>query len=155
MAQKLSAFNILHRREQKVDWRLSIFLPFLAAFSVLFGSAVHADEKLNKLFSIFVSPETCRGKIDWYAQGLSDGQVGWESSYFRVYQRNCSRRSRTPDEKAYFRGYEIGIRSYCDPENIYQLARTGAVAISACNETPGLHDAIQRGFSNLLETKEF
>ncbi|WP_370246365.1 DUF2799 domain-containing protein [Ruegeria sp. AU67] len=90
-------------------------------------------------------------RIDWFQAGMSDGRLGIEPSYFSVYEQLCARRSKTPDREAYFAAYREGVRSYCNPKNIYQIARTGAVAIGACEDSAVIRKAVQDGFANLLE----
>ncbi len=123
------------------------FFPIVVSLVV----SACANEKPNKLLSKMFSPEACIGQIDWYSVGMSDGQLGVEPGYFGIYEKSCARKSRVPDRDAYFEAYKIGLRSYCDPENIYKLARRGAVSIGACEETPAIKNAVQKGFANLLE----
>lgn len=110
-----------------------------------------ANDTPNGFFSKWLSPEACIGKIDWFQVGMADGSMGIESSYFSVYEQLCARRSKRPDREAYFKAYRQSVRSYCDPENIYKLARSGAVVISACEDSAVIRKAVQDGFANLLE----
>ncbi|WP_170565438.1 DUF2799 domain-containing protein [Ruegeria atlantica] len=134
-----------------ISIRSSALLMSLIAICLSSGHSASAGEGPPGLFSRLFQPETCTAKIDWSEVGLSDGRLGVERSYFGVYEKLCARRSRTPDKQAYFQAYRIGIKSYCDPENIYRLARTGAVAIGACEETPAILNAVQNGFANIRD----
>lgn len=120
-------------------------------FALCVSSPALANDFSNGFFSKWFSPESCIGKIDWFQVGMADGSRGIEQSYFSVYEQLCARRSKTPDREAYFTAYRQGVRSYCDPENIYKLARSGAVVISACEDSAVIRKAVQDGFANLLE----
>jgi len=119
--------------------------------SLCVGGPASASDTFNGFISKLLPPESCVGKIDWFQVGMSDGRHGIEPSYFSVYEQLCARRSKKPNREAYFTAYSEGIRSYCSPENIYQIARTGAVAIGACEDSAVIHKAVQDGFANLLE----
>ncbi|WP_170765449.1 DUF2799 domain-containing protein [Ruegeria lacuscaerulensis] len=133
------------------QWMKSLLYCGCTVLAVCVGGTASASDKSSGIFSRFFSPEICIGKIDWFEVGLSDGRLGIEPGYFSVYEQLCKRWSKRPDKKAYFKAYHEGIRSYCTPENIYQLARTGAVAISACEDSYVLRKAVQDGFANLLK----
>mgnify|MGYP000247640286 CR=1 FL=1 len=127
-----------------------IVLSTILAMSISAAMPASAEKTRNSFLSSFFPVEACIGKIDWYSVGLSDGKLGIEADYFEVYKQLCSRKSRSPDEQAYFKGHELGLQSYCKPENIYQLARTGVVAIGACKKSSAINEARQRGFNELL-----
>ncbi|WP_217356444.1 DUF2799 domain-containing protein [Ruegeria arenilitoris] len=133
------------------QWKKPLLYCVYVAVAVCVGGTASASDKPSGLFSKMFPPEACVGKIDWSQVGLSDGRLGVEASYFNVYEQLCARRSQKPDKNAYFDAYREGIRSYCTPENIYQLARRGAVAIGACEDTAQIRKAVQDGFANLLE----
>lgn len=133
----------------KISCSKSISLCGCIAFAVCVAATASASDKSNGLLSRIFPIEECFGKIDWFQVGLSDGKVGIELSYFSVYERQCARRSRVPDKRAYLEGYDEGVQAYCSPENIYQLARTGAVAIGACEDSHTIRKAVRDGFANL------
>ena len=133
------------------QWMQSQLYFGCMVLSVCVGGPASASDTYNGYFSKWLPPESCVGKIDWFQVGMSDGRLGIEPSYFSVYEQLCARRSKTPDREAYFTAYREGVRSYCNPENIYQIARTGAVAIGACEDSAIIRKAVQDGFANLLE----
>lgn len=122
----------------------------IMVLGVSVGCTASASDKSDRQSWKVFSPENCIGKIDWSQVGLADGRLGIEPSYFNFYVQRCARWSRKPDKKAYFQAYQRGIMSYCTPENIYQLARSGAVAIDSCKNTAAIRKAVQDGFANLL-----
>lgn len=134
-------------------WRRSTLLTVSLVLGVSAGASANASENFDKLLSNFLRPETCIGRIDWFDVGLSDGKLGFEREYFGVYEEACARRFRAPDKQAYFEAYNIGIRSYCDPDNIYRLALGGSVVTTSCEQTPALREAVQRGFVDLKRRK--
>ena len=132
-------------------YNIYVLLIFAISLSTTLAFSANAGERQHRYFPRLFKPETCIGKINWTEVGFDDGSAGIESSYFEVYEKRCAARFRSPDKAAYFRAYNVGIQSFCDPQNIYQLARSGAVAIGACEETPEIVSAVQRGFANLLK----
>ena len=133
------------------QWMKSQLYSGCMVLSLCVGGPASASDTFNGVISKLFPPESCVGKIDWSQVGMSDGRLGIEPSYFSVYEQLCAHRSKTPDREAYFTAYREGLRSYCNPENIYQIARTGVVAIGACEDSTVIRKAVQDGFANLLE----
>ncbi len=121
---------------------------FLACCTAAYPTTIEAKPISNfkQLYS-----KKCRGPIDWHAVGFHAGTVGIEEGYFSDFQRFCARFGKVPDKATYFEAYKLGISQYCSPGNIYQLARQGAVAVSACEDKPAIRQAIRDGFSNLIK----
>lgn len=145
----------LSKNCQQSKWmtmpRMKLFVHAgIVMLGVSVGCTAFASDKSGRQSSKMFPPENCIGKIDWSKVGMADGRLGIEPGYFNYYVQRCARWSRKPDKEAYFQAYQQGIQSYCTPENIYQLARSGAVAIDSCKNTAAIRKAVQDGFANLL-----
>ena len=62
---------------------------------------------------------------DWYQLGRVDGQRGYDLSRLYEHQEACAEFGIRPDAKAYYRGRQVGLASYCTRANGYEEGREG------------------------------
>lgn len=71
-----------------------------------------------------MSPQECR-TANWYEKGRSDGLHGESRAYFEEHVQACAEAHVTPDAQAYRQGWELGIQSFCTPQNGRDVGRAG------------------------------
>lgn len=94
-----------------------------------------------------MTPEECR-TVQWHEKGMRDGQQGYPRSRADAHREACAKEGIPIDMKQYQAGRDIGIRSYCTPENGLQAGRKGSNYQNSCPpalEKPFL-DNYHRGY---------
>lgn len=77
-----------------------------------------------------LSPEECR-TANWYQIGEQDGQSGY-SDRISKHDKACSKVNIIPNTALYRSGYKHGLKSYCQPEIIYDHALNGSGGYQVC-----------------------
>lgn len=77
-----------------------------------------------------LSPQECR-TAQWSEIGEKDGSSGY-SNRIDKHQKACSKVNIEPDHKLYEKGYQLGLRSYCQPEVIFDGALDGRGGYRVC-----------------------
>lgn len=70
-----------------------------------------------------MEPEQCR-VADWFRVGQSDGARG-DPERVSAYTEDCLKVGTRPDPGRYRQGWDIGIRSYCTPQNGWRSGTQG------------------------------
>lgn len=69
---------------------------------------------------------------DWETIGYRDGALGYRSSRLLAHQDACVPRGVTPDRAAYQAGWQQGIAEFCQPDNGFELGRSGEGHANVC-----------------------
>jgi hypothetical protein len=77
-----------------------------------------------------MSPEECK-VADWRSIGEKDGSQG-KSEQLAAHLKSCQGVGVVPDNKLYRSGYQQGLKYYCQPQRILNLALTGNGSVSVC-----------------------
>ena len=77
-----------------------------------------------------MSPEECK-VADWRAIGEKDGSQG-KSEQLAGHLKSCQGVGIVPDNRLYRSGYQQGLKYYCQPQRILNLALQGNGDVSAC-----------------------
>lgn len=81
-----------------------------------------------------LSKEEC--KIgNWQAIGYSDGVAGYYPDRLISHAEACSKASVMPDNQAWERGRQMGLKQYCTASNAYTLGRRGTTFNKVCPVT--------------------
>lgn len=78
-----------------------------------------------------ISEEQCQIG-DWAGLGLKDGQAGRPLSRLNDYAEICSAIGITPDTRAYSNARNVGLQSFCTPQNAYSVGRAGNSIGNVC-----------------------
>ncbi len=78
-----------------------------------------------------ISKEECEVG-DWAAIGEKDGAKGVKSKKFYSYVKECKEFGITADKKAYDKGYNNGVKTFCTPSNGYDLGSKGRSNPNVC-----------------------
>lgn len=107
---------------------LLLFIPFGLACSTL-------------------SKEEC-AQGDWYNIGLRDGQRGHSPTRVAEHAKACAEFGTRPDNAVYTRGHSDGLKTYCTPENGYQVGLNGEVYQQVCpaNSSPAFLKRYRMGY---------
>lgn len=70
--------------------------------------------------------------MNWYQLGYQDGSQGHFQRNLSQDIQDCARFKLTVNTKAYSRGWHAGVRSFCRPENGYNLGVNGVVYPNIC-----------------------
>ena len=71
---------------------------------------------------------------DWKGIGLSDGLEGLTFDHLSRHQKACSEYGISIDSKAYTEGRQEGLKTYCEPQNGYQLGLKGQSYNNVCTD---------------------
>jgi hypothetical protein len=71
-----------------------------------------------------LSPEQCQN-ADWRQIGYADGTQGLPGSRIQDHANACAKNGVRPDMEAYLSGRMEGLISYCQPENGFEVGRSG------------------------------
>lgn len=65
---------------------------------------------------------------NWESVGVTDGARG-ESSEYRLsaHRRACENAGVTPNRQSYLVGWNKGVKSYCTPQNAFEVGARGAI----------------------------
>ncbi len=69
---------------------------------------------------------------DWETIGYRDGALGYRSSRLLAHQDACVPHGVTPDRAAYLAGWQQGIAEFCQPDNGFELGRSGEGHANVC-----------------------
>ncbi len=69
---------------------------------------------------------------DWARIGFADGTEGKSPQHIQAHARACADVGVTPDQRAWLRGREQGLRLYCTPEKAYRVGRRGGSIREGC-----------------------
>lgn len=69
---------------------------------------------------------------DWETIGYRDGALGYRSSRLLAHQDACVPHGVTPDRAAYQAGWQQGIAEFCQPDNGFELGRSGEGHANVC-----------------------
>ncbi len=89
------------------------------------------------------SAEKCQG-TNWDTQGYADGSVG-KNSAGGTYASQCLKKKISIDGKAYDRGYQRGLTSYCNFNKGYQTAFGGAGKEAICSAISPYNQGYAKG----------
>lgn len=78
-----------------------------------------------------ISENECRS-VEWYNLGYNDGAQGRNSGRIIKYRKECPKFGVVVDNTLYQKGYEEGIKKYCNPINGYNLGRRGRAYRGIC-----------------------
>lgn len=81
-------------------------------------------------------------EADWYEIGIRDGSNGKPRSVLDNHREACKKHGVAPNREQYYSGRNIGIKSYCTPENGFLIGKKGEYYKQVCP----LH--LDRGFLN-------
>lgn len=109
-------------------------ITILMAMQLLAGCASH------------LSKEQCQ-TTNWQQVGYRDGERGDFRSMLVKEEKDCARFSMTVDNQAYGKGWEEGVRAFCQPMRATQLGVQGKTFNPVCPEdlTPAFERAWRRG----------
>lgn len=86
---------------------------------------------------------------DWYRVGVSDGKQGRSAERFSAINRQCQRHDITPSQTLWEKGRQVGLKSYCTPENAFELGLDGRSIRATC--PPELRAELKRANERGLE----
>lgn len=69
---------------------------------------------------------------DWETLGYRDGVNGIRSSRLLAHQDACVEHGIIPDRTAYMRGWEDGVREYCQPNRAFEIGELGQGHDNVC-----------------------
>jgi len=69
---------------------------------------------------------------DWQTIGYRDGAIGLRSTRLLAHQDACVPHDVIPQRDQYMLGWREGIREFCDPDNAFQVGRSGRVHRNVC-----------------------
>jgi hypothetical protein len=69
---------------------------------------------------------------DWQQLGLTDGMAGKSLALFNERRSDCAEASIKADTKAYLRGRELGLKTYCQVQNAAQVGLRGEPYEGVC-----------------------
>lgn len=78
-----------------------------------------------------LSKEEC-AQGDWYNIGLRDGQNGHTPNRIAEHSKACAEYGARPDSGVYNKGHAEGLKTYCTPENGYQVGMRGQTYHQVC-----------------------
>lgn len=78
-----------------------------------------------------LSEDACRGG-DWERIGLRDGAQGRAPDFIAQHARACADYGIVPDQAAWLRGREAGLKLYCTPRNAFEVGADGRVLNDVC-----------------------
>lgn len=78
-----------------------------------------------------MSPEACR-LADWRALGYQDGADGASVEKFSRRQQSCAKAGVVGDFDLYAKGRDEGLRSFCRPDNGFQVGLRGSSYGNVC-----------------------
>ncbi|OQW54430.1 MAG: hypothetical protein A4S09_06005 [Proteobacteria bacterium SG_bin7] len=78
-----------------------------------------------------LSKEEC-AQGDWYNIGLRDGQHGYTPNRISEHAKACAEYGSRPDNAVYSKGHTEGLKTYCTPENGYQVGLQGQIYHQVC-----------------------
>lgn len=86
-------------------------------------------------------------KRDWYELGRRDGAQGQALEKMDDYVNECGRGLAERNRSVYTNGRNAGLVEYCQPENAFELGRTGIPYWHVCPSTmePRFLEAYERG----------
>ena len=76
--------------------------------------------------------------------GQKDGFAGYNKSRIERHTKACAKAGITPDQTAYFTGYDVGIRQFCTPQNGLRFGRSGGNYENSC--PADLHSGFSRPY---------
>lgn len=89
------------------------------------------------------SAEKCQG-TNWDTQGYADGSAG-KNNNGGIYASQCLKKKISIDGKAYDRGYQRGLTSYCNYNKGHQTAFSGAVKEAICSAITPYNQGYAKG----------
>lgn len=69
---------------------------------------------------------------DWHEQGTRDALGGYARTRLEDNRQACAKIGVTPDETAYFAGYNTGLQQFCLPGNAAEWGRNGRLYHNSC-----------------------
>jgi len=98
-----------------------------------------------------VSKRDC-SKLDWFAQGKSDGELGHRKSLYVQHAAKCLK---SPDRPSYLKGREQGLKLFCTDKGLYNRGLDGGVYLGECSKlSQKLKDAYELGRDTYREQEE-
>ncbi|MCB0363905.1 MAG: DUF2799 domain-containing protein [Bdellovibrionaceae bacterium] len=97
---------------------LAKFVMSAAAIAVLAGCST-------------LSKEQCE-MGDWHEIGRMDGSKGYEMARFQQHVKACGEYGVTPSREVYTKGRDVGLTTYCTPENGMTVGRNGSAYKNVC-----------------------
>jgi hypothetical protein len=85
-------------------------------------------------------------EADWYRVGFTDGARGQTDKVFAEYVNSCSAYYLDPDEEEYRKGYEEGIKQYCQYKNGEALGQLNRLYKEVCPS--GMQREIKSGYQS-------
>jgi hypothetical protein len=95
-----------------------------------------------------LSERDCR-QGNWSDIGFEDGRAGHAESRFSEHIQACAKYGITPDQSAYFRARDEGLRRYCTPENGFEVGKAGGSYENVCPREKSVGVLELLGLSNL------
>ncbi len=78
-----------------------------------------------------LSKEQCE-MGDWHEIGRLDGSKGYAMARFQKHVKACGEHSVSPDRNIYSKGRQVGLTTYCTPENGMSIGRSGGSYHNVC-----------------------
>lgn len=69
---------------------------------------------------------------DWYQIGRNDGARGYERARLYEHRKACMEYGVTPQSTLYYEGRQLGLKTYCTPQNGFQQGRSGQPYHNVC-----------------------
>ena len=69
---------------------------------------------------------------DWYQLGQSDGGAGQPSNYLELHREACAKHGIPVNDALWYQGWQLGIRSFCTPQNGLLVGRDGKDYKNSC-----------------------
>ena len=108
------------------------------------------------LFALACAPineKQCRAG-NWFELGIRDGEQGRLLSHADKYVEECAKFSVAVDRKAWAKGREEGLKSYCTISNAERLGRAGSGLRPVCQNQAQLQKANDHGYKYYKLTQE-
>jgi hypothetical protein len=93
-----------------------------------------------------MSEDQCK-KANWLDIGRTEGSQGLSLSRVAEHNKACSKYGIKADSAEYKKGYQEGVKSYCTPENGYEVGKSGSLTTADCPKdlAAGFKSSWQKG----------
>ena len=78
-----------------------------------------------------MNEEQCK-TANWFEIGRGDGSNGMPSSRISEHSKACAKHGVSASAVDYNKGYQEGVKSFCTPDNAYELGRSGKMSFASC-----------------------
>lgn len=96
-----------------------------------------------------VSKEDCL-VTDWFETGRMDGLHGKSRTAFQNRAKSCLEYGINADRQAYYRGHDMGLKSYCTEQKGFELGSKGLAYPSVCSTQ--FEDTFRTGYQKGMRT---